>query len=85
VELSYFVHSGYLKKGIGTQLLQHAINAAHLLHYHTALAIIIDKNVPSAQLLQKFGFEQWGFLPDVAEFDGVICSHVYYGKSLLPQ
>jgi L-amino acid N-acyltransferase YncA len=84
VEISYFVHTGQLKKGIGTQLVQHALNASRLLHYRTVLAIIIDKNIASAHLLKKFGFEKWGHLPNVAEFDGVVCSHEYYGKSLLP-
>jgi L-amino acid N-acyltransferase YncA len=82
VEISYFVHTSYLKKGIGSQLLQHALNACTLLHYKTIIAIILDKNTASMKLLEKFGFERWAYLPDVADFDGVICSHIYYGKSL---
>ena len=84
VEISYFVDNRHLKKGVGTQLLQHALNACLLLHYKAALAIVIDKNAASVALLEKFGFEQWGRLPGVVDFDGVVCGHLYYGKSLLP-
>lgn len=82
VEISYFVDNKHLHKGIGTQLVMYGINACRELKYKTAIAIILDKNVPSIRLLEKFGFELWGFLPDVADFDGVECSHLYYGLKL---
>jgi phosphinothricin acetyltransferase len=82
VEISYFIHSNYRKLGIGSQLLLHGINACRLLRYKTAIAIILDRNVASIRLMEKFGFEQWAFLPGVADFDGVECSHVYYGLKL---
>ncbi len=85
VEISYFVHTSYLKKGIGSQLLEHMLNACRELKYKTALALILDKNIASAKLLEKYGFEKWAFLPDIADFDGVVCSHVYYGKPLSPK
>ena len=84
VEISYFVHNGYFNKGIGSQLLEHVLKACSELNYRTVLTIILDKNITSIRLSEKFGFERWGFLPGVADFDGVVCGHVYYGKSLLP-
>lgn len=82
VEISYFVHTEHLKKGIGSQLLQHVLNACRLLHFRSVIAIILDKNIASIKLLEKFGFERWAFLPNVADFGGVLCSHVYYGMTL---
>ncbi len=82
VEVSYFVHRDHQKKGIGSRLLAHAIEACTALQYRTMVAIILDKNNPSVKLMERAGFEQWGYLPGVADFDGVVCGHVYYGKSL---
>ncbi|MCW3121630.1 MAG: sortase-like acyltransferase [Flavipsychrobacter sp.] len=81
-EVSYFVHRDHQKQGIGTQLLVHALDACKKLNYRTVLAIILDRNAPSIKLMQHAGFEQWGHLPGVADFDGVVCGHVYYGKTL---
>ena len=82
VEISYFVHNSHRKKGIASQLLVYAINACRQLDYKTAIAIILDKNTASINLMEKFGFEKWAFLPGVADFDGVECNHVYYGMKL---
>jgi len=82
VEISYFVHTGHFHKGIGSQLVQFGVNACRMLGYKTAIAIILDRNTASIQLMKKFGFEQWAFLPAVADFDGVECNHVYYGIKL---
>ena len=85
VEISYFVHSDHRGKGIASQLLVYAINACRQLNYRTAIAIILDKNKPSIKLMEKFGFEKWAYLPGVADFDGVVCGHLYYGLSLHPK
>ena len=41
-------------------------------------------NWDSIGLLKKFGFEQWGHMPNVADFDGAECGHVYLGKRIAP-
>jgi len=82
VEISYFIHEDYRKLGIASQLLVYGINACRQLHFKTVIAIILDKNVASIQLMEKFGFHKWALLPGVADFDGVECSHVYYGMKL---
>ena len=38
------------------------------------------QNQASIRLLKKFGFNQWGYLPEIAEIEGVLYSHVYLGK-----
>ncbi len=82
VEISYFIDTAHRKKGIASQLLVYAINACRQLNYKTAIAIILDKNTASMNLMEKFGFKKWAFLPGVADFDGVECNHVYYGMKL---
>ena len=82
VEGSLFIHPDYKRQGIGNQLLLAMMQTAKKLGYSTLLAIVLDKNIGSRRLLEKNHFEQWGFLPNVAEIDGNILSHVYYGKKL---
>lgn len=79
VEVSYFVHKDYQRRGIGSQLMAHGIAACRRLNYKTVLAIILEPNNGSAKLLEKFGFEKWAYLPDIAEFGEVACSQIYYG------
>ena len=78
-EVSYFVHDGYHRRGIASSLLQHAIDMCPSLQIKTLFAILIDSNDASIRLLEKYGFEKWGYMPRVAEFDGTEFGHVYYG------
>lgn len=82
VEVSYFIDKDHQGKGIGTKLLKHGVDACRELGYKTLLAIILEPNIASAKLLQKAGFEQWAYLPRIADFAGVACSQVYYGLKL---
>ena len=79
IEISYYVHPEFKKTGIGSNLVEHAIAKSRELNYKTLIAIILDKNEKSINLLLKYGFLKWGHLPDVAQFDNTECSHVYYG------
>ena len=78
-EVSYYVHFDHHQKGVASKLLQQAIEMCPALHIKTLFAILIDSNEASLRLLEKFGFERWGHLPRVAEFDGVEYGHYYYG------
>jgi RimJ/RimL family protein N-acetyltransferase len=42
-------------------------------------AIVLKGNEASLKLLEKMGFEQWGYLPRGADFDGTEVGHLYYG------
>lgn len=81
-EISYYVHSEYRNKGIGSTLLTKSIDNSKQLGYRVLIAIILEHNTPSIKLLKRFGFEQWGFLPEVADFDGLRFGQYYYGLLL---
>ncbi len=82
-EVSYYLHKDFQRQGIGSELLQFAIEKAKDLKYRHLVAILLGFNQASIGLLEKFNFEKWGELPHVADFDGQTCSHLYYGLQLL--
>lgn len=83
VEISYYVQTSSHRNGIASCLIQHALVACPALQIKNLFAIVLERNVASRSLLEKLAFEQWGFLPRVADFDGQECGHVYYGRRIL--
>ncbi len=81
-EISYYIHHDYQGQGIGTKLVDFSIKQSKKLGIKNLIAIILEKNIRSIKLLKKFNFEQWGYLPKVADFDGVPCAHIYMGLNL---
>jgi phosphinothricin acetyltransferase len=81
-EVSYYVDYGQHGKGIGSALMQHALEDCPRIGKKMLLAIVLEWNAPSIKLLEKFGFEKWGTLPEVAEFSGRLCGHLYFGKKM---
>lgn len=82
VELSYYVHKDHRRSGVGTALMQNAINEAKSLNYRKAIGIILSRNQSSRLFLEKAGFSLWGILPEVACMDGEYCDHEYWGVTL---
>ncbi len=83
-EVSYFVHFDHHRKGIATSLLTSAIDQCPGLKIKSLFAILLDSNPKSVELLAKFGFQQWGHLPRIAEIKGDQFGHLYYGLHLDP-
>ena len=79
-EISYYLASAYHRRGIGTALVEHALAACPALQLRHLFAIVLEGNQASLRLLEKMGFEQWGYLPRVADFDGKEVGHLYYGR-----
>lgn len=82
VEVSYYIHNHHQRKGLGTTLLKYALVAAKELGFKHAFALLLDTNLPSVYLLEKFDFVKWGHFPNIAEIDGKVCGQFYYGKHL---
>lgn len=70
-EISVYVAPTYQRRGVGRQLLSRAIDYSPSLGLKTLLGFIFAHNQPSLQLFNSFGFERWGYLPLVAELDGI--------------
>ena len=79
-EISYYIDFAYHHQGIATALVEHALAACPALQIKHLFAIVLESNEASLNLLRKMGFEQWGYLPRVADFDGKEVGHLYYGR-----
>jgi len=82
VEISYYVHFDYHRKGIGDTLIKHSIKSAETIGFETVIAILLSGNIASIQLLKKNGFEEWGRMPEVAHFGEEKLDHLYFGLRL---
>ncbi|MFP4510852.1 MAG: N-acetyltransferase family protein [Spirochaetota bacterium] len=83
-EVSYYVDSAYHGSGIATKLLSGAIADAPRLGLRTYFAVVLETNEASIRLLKKFGFTEWGHLPNVADFNGREIGQRYYGLRVAP-
>jgi L-amino acid N-acyltransferase YncA len=82
VEVSIYISPDYRGKGIGATMLQYAITQCPSLGVQSLVGFIFAHNRPSLKLFEKFGFEQWGYLPKVADLDGVERDLAILGKRL---
>jgi len=79
-EISYYVSEQCHRNGIGHSLVSHALSDCSRLGIETLVAILLESNLASIGLLRKFGFEEWGRLPKIAEIDGNRYDHLYMGR-----
>lgn len=79
-EISYYIAVAHHRQGIATALVEHALASCPALNIKHVFAIVLEGNQASRKLLEKMGFEQWGYLPRVADFDGKEVGHFYYGR-----
>ncbi len=79
-EISYYISFAHHRRGIGTALIEHALAACPTLQIRHLFAIVLENNLASLRLLEKMGFKKWGYLPQVADFDGREVGHMYYGR-----
>lgn len=82
-ELSYYVDTNHQRQGIGYELVKHALEVSPSLGIKNIVAVLIDRNEGSRKLLEKLGFEKWGYLPRVLDFFGQERGEFYYGKRVV--
>ena len=70
-EISIYVSPESLRRKFGDRLLSKAISSAPSLDLKTLVAFIFAHNQPSLNLFKKHDFQQWGYLPQIAELNGI--------------
>jgi phosphinothricin acetyltransferase len=81
-EVSYYVDYRQHGKGIGSALMEYALRDAARIGKKIFIAIVLEWNTSSMELLGKFGFAKWGYLPEVAEFNNGLCGQFIYGRKV---
>lgn len=79
-EISIYISVENRLKGIGSILLEKAIQESSRLNINTLVGFVFAHNEPSLALLKKYKFEQWGYLPRVAILDNVERDLVIVGR-----
>ena len=81
-DLAIYLHPEYQGKGLGTYLLERAVERSRSLGIETLTATIFASNDASIALFRKMEFEQWGFMPRVARLEGTEKHLVLLGRRL---
>lgn len=82
VEIGIYIDENCRQSGIGSKLLIHALDECKKIGIETILAFIFENNPGSIHFFKKYGFVQYGLLPDVAEIEQKKISLVIYGHRL---
>jgi phosphinothricin acetyltransferase len=80
VEISVYIDEKFRRRGVGQRLLEQAVSRAASFGITALVGLIFGHNEPSLRLFQRLGFERWGFLPGVAQLDGVERDLVVMGQ-----
>lgn len=81
-EVSLYVAPEFHGQGIGTKLLRKMIERCPEFGVETLVGFVFAHNVASLKMNQKVGFQQWGFLPEVASLDGKKCDLMIVGLKI---
>ncbi|SHJ98186.1 GNAT family N-acetyltransferase [Epilithonimonas mollis] len=81
-EISIYIDEKFRDKGFGKQILELSIEKCPGLGIENLLAFIFSHNLPSLTLFEKFGFELWGNLKNIAELDAEKRSLIILGKTI---
>ncbi len=81
-EISFYLDTQYQGKGIGSKLIEHALTQCSMLKIENLVAILLSCNAESIALLEKFSFERWGLMPNIAQLKNSSADHYYYGLKL---
>ncbi len=81
-EVSVYVSPDYHHKKLGDRLLTQAIAYTPNLDIKTLVAFIFSHNQPSLNLFKKHEFQQWGYLPQIAELNGIDRDLVILGRQV---
>jgi L-amino acid N-acyltransferase len=81
-EISYYVSREHRGRGIGKELVAHAIRYAHGVEFRVVVAILLGSNQRSVKLLEHFNFSECGRVRNAAYIGDSFIDHLYMSRSL---
>ncbi len=81
-EISIYVSPAYQRQRVAYKLLTQAVAHSPSLGLKTLLGFIFAHNQPSVKLFEQFGFQTWGYLPQVAELDTIERDLLIMGRKI---
>lgn len=81
-EVSYYLKKEFRGNGYGEMMLQNIEQKAVENGFKNLLAILLDSNIGSIKLLEKYNYLKAGHLPKVAELSDKIAGQLIYLKTL---
>lgn len=82
VEISLYVRHDVRGVGTGQDLLGYMLMKAAGLSIYRIIGLVFAHNYPSLRLFAKFGFEEWGRLPEVCDMGNMLADVVILGKKI---
>ena len=82
VEVSVYVSPDCHRQHLGDRLLSKAIAITPSLNMKTLVAFVFAHNQPSLNLFKKHNFQQWGYLPQIAELNGIERDLIILGRQV---
>ena len=70
-QISIYIGEAWRGLGLGGWMLDQLLEMAPALGIKRIVALIFAHNAPSLTLFRRAGFEEWGYLPGIAELGGV--------------
>jgi phosphinothricin acetyltransferase len=80
MEVTVYVHSDHIGKGIGTALMNHLVKESESSGIWTLYAAIFPENVASIRLHEAAGFREIGYRERIAELNGKWRNTVLYER-----
>ena len=81
-ELSYYISRNFRRRGLGKELVSHAIETATRSGFKVAVAILLGSNQASIRLLERFNFSECGRVPAAATIGNDFVDHLYMARPL---
>lgn len=82
-EISIYVRHDMRGVGTGKDILSYMLTNAVRLGIRNVVASVFAHNYASINLFAKFGFQEWGRLPEVCDLHGQLADVVLLGKKIM--
>jgi phosphinothricin acetyltransferase len=79
-ETIIYITKDYRRKGIGTQLLQAAIEYAPAVGIRRLVGLIMATNTPALEFFSRASYQRWARLPHVLEISGIERDLIVVGR-----